>query len=52
MQLDFTRKLTSEHVSVIEQFTKYDKTKIQEHFDALAPNYEAVYKLAGYPDPQ
>jgi len=50
--LNFNKKLTPEHISVMEKFAKYDKSKCEEHFDALAPHYESVYKLVGYPDPQ
>jgi len=36
----------------MEKFTKYNKADIAEHYDGLAPHYEAVYKRVGYPDPQ
>ena len=51
-QFDSRIKPTSEQVKAMEKFTKYDKSKVEEHFDALASTYETVYNLVGYPDPQ
>ena len=51
--LDFQQeKLNIQHISVFEQFTKYDKDRAEEHFDSLAQHYEGAYLRAGYPDPQ
>jgi len=36
----------------MEKFAKYDKAKVESHFDEVAENYEGAYLRAGYPDPQ
>ena len=31
--------------------SKFEKSKLEEHYDSLALNYDGVYKKAGYLDP-
>jgi len=51
--IDFSEeKLNFDHITVLEQLTKYDKDYAEEHFDALADHYEGAYTRAGYPDPE
>ena len=42
---------TSDHIREIEKFNKFEKEKAEEHFDAVALNYEQIYTRVGYPDP-
>lgn len=36
----------------MELYNKYEKAKVEQHFDRVSVNYDAIYKKAGYPDPE
>jgi len=50
--LDWSVKLDERHTKIIDMCSKYNKHYTKEHFDYLAPNYEAMYLKMGYPDPE
>ena len=50
-QLDFTGDLTPAHIAEMEKYNKFPKSKLEQHYDEVAPNYEGIYLRAGYPDP-
>ena len=35
----------------MDRFSKFDESKLEEHYDEVALNYDGVYLRAGYPDP-
>ena len=43
--------MKAEPIREMEKHTTYKKENVREHFDQLAPNYDAVQQAAGYPDP-
>jgi len=52
-KLDFnTDTFGSAQISEMEKFNKFDKAKVAEHYDSVAANYEGIYLMAGYPDPE
>jgi len=44
--------LSSLNKREMEKHTQYQKSSIVEHFDSIAPNYDSIMKIVGYPDPQ
>jgi predicted TPR repeat methyltransferase len=50
-QLDFTGDLTPAHIGEMEKYNKFPKSKLEQHYDEIALNYEGIYKRTGYPDP-
>ena len=51
-KLDFTGELSSQCIKEMEMHSKFDQKNLEAHYDALALNYDGVYKMAGYPDPE
>ena len=51
-KLDFTGELTTAHINEMEKFNKFEKAKVEEHYDKLSINYEDIYLRVGYPDPK
>ena len=43
--------LTSLNTREMEKHNKFSKDTMVEHFDSLAPNYDQIMRLVGYPDP-
>ena len=50
--LDFALPLKPESIREMEKHTTYKKQNTENHFDEIAANYDAVQKVAGYPDPE
>lgn len=52
LKVDFENEpIGKQQISVMDKFSKFDKDKLEEHYDEVALNYDGVYKRAGYPDP-
>lgn len=51
-KLDFTGELTSAHIDEMEKYNKFEKSKLEKHWDEVAVNYESIYLRVGYPDPK
>ena len=51
-KLDFSGQLGKEHIREMEAYNKFDKDKLEEHYDKVALNYEQLYLRCGYPDPK
>ena len=52
-KLDFTSEsFDKAQVAEMEKFNKFDKDKVEQHYDSVAANYDGIYLRAGYPDPE
>ena len=51
-KLDFTGELTPAHIKEMDKYNKFNKSQVEEHYDDIALNYEAIYQRTGYPDPK
>ena len=43
---------TTAHVQEMEKYAKFEKKQVEEHYDALAANYEDLFLRVGYADPK
>ena len=44
--------LSGAEVHEMEIYNKFDKKKLEQDYDRVAENYEAIRQRAGYPDPE
>ena len=52
-KFDFnTETFGKNEIAEMEMYNKFEKEKLEEQFDRVAENYEAIHQRAGYPDPE
>ena len=52
-KLDFTTEtFGKDEIAEMEIYNKFEKAKLQEQYNRVAANYEAIYQRAGYQDPE
>ena len=58
MQLQNTKlefngdNFSKEEIAEMEAYNKFDQDKLEQHYDRVSTNYEAIHQRAGYPDPE
>ena len=44
--------LSRDEIAEMEIYNKFEPSKLEEHYDRVSTNYEAIHQRAGYPDPE